>query len=60
MKTHEYCVTSRQYRLKLSRSVVRSKCLLGSIHSDVWESLNISMGGAKYMVTFNDDYSRRC
>ncbi|KAH9689185.1 hypothetical protein KPL70_015411 [Citrus sinensis] len=30
------------------------------IHSDVWESPDISMGGAKYMVTFIDDYSRRC
>ncbi|KAH9708912.1 retrovirus-related pol polyprotein from transposon TNT 1-94-like protein [Citrus sinensis] len=30
------------------------------IHSDVWESLDISMGGAKYMVTFIDDYSKRC
>ncbi|KAH9751779.1 Integrase catalytic domain-containing protein [Citrus sinensis] len=42
------------------RSVVRSKCILDLIHSDVWESSDISMGGAKYMVTFIDDYSRRC
>ncbi|KAK9181573.1 hypothetical protein WN944_024711 [Citrus x changshan-huyou] len=30
------------------------------IHSDVWESSDISMRGAKYMVTFIDDYSIRC
>ncbi|KAH9734881.1 Integrase catalytic domain-containing protein [Citrus sinensis] len=56
----EHCVTSKQYRLKFSRSVARSKCILDLIHSDVWESLDISMGGAKYMVNFIDDYSRRC
>ncbi|KAH9789507.1 Integrase catalytic domain-containing protein [Citrus sinensis] len=56
----EHCVTSKQHRLKFSRSIARSKCILDLIHSDVWESPDISMGGAKYMVTFIDDYSRRC
>ncbi|KAH9697272.1 glycine--tRNA ligase 1 [Citrus sinensis] len=56
----EYCVTSKQYRLKFSRSIARSKCILDLIHSNVWESSDMSMGGAKYMVTFIDDYSRRC
>ena len=56
----EHCVTSKQHRLKFSRSIARSKCILDLIHSDVWESPNISMGGAKYMVTFIDDFSRRC
>ncbi|KAH9745518.1 hypothetical protein KPL70_004102 [Citrus sinensis] len=41
-------------------SIARSKYILDLIHSDVWESSDISMGGAKYMVTFIDDYSRRC
>ncbi|KAH9655417.1 Integrase catalytic domain-containing protein [Citrus sinensis] len=56
----EYCVTSKQHRLKFSRSIAKSKCILDLIHSDVWESPDISMRGAKYMVTFIDDYSRRC
>ncbi|KAH9679836.1 hypothetical protein KPL71_026295 [Citrus sinensis] len=56
----EHCVTSKQHRLKFSRSIARSKCILDLIHSDVWESPDISMGGAKYMVTFIDDYSKRC
>ncbi|KAH9689170.1 Integrase catalytic domain-containing protein [Citrus sinensis] len=56
----KHCVTSKQHRLKFSRSIARSKCILDLIHSDVWESPDISMGGAKYMVTFIDDYSRRC
>ena len=57
---YEYCVTSKQYRLKFSRSIAKSKCILNLVHSNVWESLDISMGGAKYIVTFIDDYSRRC
>ena len=56
----EHCVTSKQHRLKFSRSITRSKCILDLIHYDVWESPDISMGGAKYIVTFIDDYSRRC
>ena len=56
----EYCVTSKHHLLKFSRSTARSKYILDLIHSDVWESPDISMGGAKYMVTFIDDYSRRC
>ena len=30
------------------------------VHSDIWESPDISIGGAKYIVTFIDDYSKRC
>ena len=56
----EYCVTSKQHKLKFNRSIARSKCILNLIYSDIWESPDISMGGAKYMVTFIDDYSRRC
>ncbi|KAH9689118.1 Integrase catalytic domain-containing protein [Citrus sinensis] len=56
----EHCVISKWHRLKFSRSIARNKCILNLIHSDVWKSSDISMGGAKYMVTFIDDYSRRC
>ena len=56
----EHCVTSKQHGLKFNRSIARSKCILDLIPSDVWELPDMSMGGAKYMVTFIDDYSRRC
>lgn len=56
----EYCVISKQYKLKFSRSIARSKCIIDFVHSNVWESPDISIGDAKYMVTFIDDYSRRC
>ncbi|KAH9651791.1 hypothetical protein KPL70_026888 [Citrus sinensis] len=51
---------NKENRQASSQSIARSKCILDLIHSDVWESPDISMGGAKYMVTFIDDYSRRC
>ena len=56
----KHCVTNKQYRLKFSRSITRSKCILDLIHSDVWESPDISIGGAKYMVTFINDNSMIC
>ena len=55
----EHCITSKQHRLKFSRSIARSKYIPDLIHSNVWESPDISMGGAKYMVTFINYYSRR-
>ncbi|KAG2399616.1 Retrovirus-related Pol polyprotein from transposon TNT 1-94 Protease [Vigna angularis] len=55
----EHCVTSKQHRLKFAKVTARSKHILDLIHSDVWESPEISMGGAKYFVSFIDDYSRR-
>jgi len=55
----EHCVTSKQHRLKFQRSTAKSKSKLDLIHSDVWESPAISLGGAKYLVSFIDDYSRR-
>ena len=56
----EYCVTSKHNRLKFSRSDAKSKCILILVYFDVWESLDMSLGGAKYMVTFIDDYFKRC
>ena len=43
----EHYVTSKQYRLKFSRFITRNKCILELVHSDAWESPDISMGGAK-------------
>src|ERR1044072_4585693 len=55
----EHCVISKQHRLKFAKSTARSKHILDLIHSDVWESPEMSIGGAKYFVSFIDDYSRR-
>ncbi|GJZ97609.1 retrovirus-related pol polyprotein from transposon TNT 1-94 [Tanacetum coccineum] len=56
----EYCVISKQHRLKFKASNSRSVSVLELVHSDVWQAPVQSLGGAKYFVSFIDDYSRRC
>ena len=56
----EHCVTSKQHRLKFGTSNSRSATILELIHSNVWQALVKSMRGARYFVSFIDDYSRRC
>ncbi|KAE8707674.1 hypothetical protein F3Y22_tig00110377pilonHSYRG00029 [Hibiscus syriacus] len=56
----EHCITSKQHRLKFNTSNSRGKSVLELVHSDVWQAPVMSLGGAKYFVSFIDDYSRRC
>ncbi|KAE8688623.1 hypothetical protein F3Y22_tig00110962pilonHSYRG00058 [Hibiscus syriacus] len=56
----EHCITSKQHRLKFNTSNSRGKIVLELVHSDVWQAPVTSLGGAKYFVSFIDDYSRRC
>jgi len=57
---YEHYVTSKQHRLKFGTSTTKSKCILDLINSDVWQAPVISLGGARYFVSFIDDFSRRC
>ncbi|KAE8703505.1 hypothetical protein F3Y22_tig00110469pilonHSYRG00245 [Hibiscus syriacus] len=56
----EHCITSKQHRLKFNTTNSRGKNVLELVHSDVWQAPVASLGGAKYFVSFIDDYSRRC
>ncbi|XP_020258296.1 uncharacterized protein LOC109834676 [Asparagus officinalis] len=56
----EHCLTSKQHRLKFNTSSSRSDAIMKPVHSDVWQAQVTSLGGAKYFVSFIDDYSRRC
>ncbi|GJU60714.1 gag-pol polyprotein [Tanacetum coccineum] len=56
----EYYVISKQHRLKFKASNSRSVSVIELVYSDVWQVLFLSLGGAKYFVSFIDDYSRRC
>ncbi|PWA56329.1 Gag-Pol polyprotein [Artemisia annua] len=56
----EHCVISKQHRLKFKTSNSRSVYVLELVHFDVWQAPVLSLGGAKYFVSFIDDYSRRC
>nr|GEV52043.1 probable mediator of RNA polymerase II transcription subunit 37c [Tanacetum cinerariifolium] len=57
---YEHCVISKQHRLTFKTSNSRSVSILELVHSDVWQPPIQSLGGAKYFVSFIDDYSRRC
>ncbi|KAL0552270.1 hypothetical protein IC582_011378 [Cucumis melo] len=56
----KHCITSKQHRLKFNTSSSRSKVILELVNSDVWQSPVTSLGGARYFVSFIDDFSRRC
>nr|GEU60287.1 retrovirus-related Pol polyprotein from transposon TNT 1-94 [Tanacetum cinerariifolium] len=45
---------------KLLPGLTKSVCVLELVHSDVWQASVQSLEGAKYFVSFIDDYSRRC
>lgn len=58
----EPCVMGKMARKSFPKSKLgfeRSKELLGMIHSDVGVFPEKSLGGAKYYVTFIDDFSRK-
>jgi len=56
----EFCIMGRQRRASFSTSKSKTMGLLDLIHTDVWRpSLVLSVGGARYYVTFIDDHSRK-
>ncbi|KAE8667060.1 Retrovirus-related Pol polyprotein from transposon TNT 1-94 [Hibiscus syriacus] len=60
MLCHQKLGHIKQYRLKFNTSNSRGKSVLELVYSDVWQAPVTSLGGAKYFVSFIDDYSRRC
>ena len=55
----EICAKCKIQALPFKRSETRETQVLGLIHSDICGPMNTeSLGGAKYFVTFIDDYSR--
>ena len=56
----EHCVFSKHKRVKFNTSVHTTKGTLDYVHADLWgPSRKPSFGGARYMLTIIDDYSRR-
>ena len=54
----KHCVYRKQCRVKFSIGVHRMRGTLNHIHSDLWGPSSVpSHGGARYMLTFIDDYS---
>lgn len=56
----EHYITSKQHRLKFTSSNDRSKAILELIHSNIWQAPVMFLGGARYFVSFIDEYFRIC
>jgi 5'-3' exoribonuclease 2 len=60
LEFHEQCIFGNHNRVKLNVSVCTTKGILDYMHFDAWgPSRKTSHGGANYMLTIIDDYSRR-
>ena len=56
----EHCVFGKHKRVKFNTSSHTSKGIIDYVHSDLWgPSCKPSLGGARYMLTIIDDYSRK-
>ena len=56
----EHCVFGKHKRVKFNTSTHTSKGILDYVHSDLWgPSRKPSLGGARYMLTIIDYYSRK-
>lgn len=54
------CIKGKQSRLPFKHQGERANELLGLVHSDLCGPMSVnSFGGARYYVTFIDDYSRK-
>ncbi|KAG8489614.1 hypothetical protein CXB51_017589 [Gossypium anomalum] len=55
-----HCVFEKQKRVRFTRGIHNTKGTLEYIHSDLWgPSRVLSRGGANYMLTFIDDFSKK-
>ena len=60
LKFCEHCIFGKHKRVKFNTAVHTTEGILDYVHSDLWgPSRKASMGGACYMMTIIDDYSRR-
>ena len=56
----EHCMFDKHKRVKFNTSVHTTEGILDYVHSDLWgPSRKHSLGGARYMLTIIDDYSRK-
>ncbi|KAG8498778.1 hypothetical protein CXB51_005209 [Gossypium anomalum] len=56
----EHCVFGKQKRVRFTKGIHNTKGMLEYIHSDLWGPSRVpSRGGANYMLTFIDDFSRK-
>ncbi len=55
----EACIKGKQHRLPFPKSAERATEILQIVHSDLCGPMHVtSFGGARYVVTFTDDFTR--
>jgi hypothetical protein len=60
MKFCKHCIFGKHKRVKFNTSVHTTKGTLDYVYADLWgPSRKSSLGGAHYMLTIIDDYSRK-
>ena len=60
LKFYEHCVFRKQRQVKFFNGIHNTKGTLDYLHFDIWEPSRVpSNGGANYMLTIIDDFSRR-
>ena len=56
----EHCVYGKQKRVSFHNATHTTQGILDYVHSDVWGPAKVlSLGGAKYFITFIDYWSRK-
>jgi hypothetical protein len=56
----EHCIFGKHKWVNFSTAIHTTKDILDYVHADLWgPSRKHSLGGCRYMLTINDDYSRR-
>nr|CAD41912.2 OSJNBa0033G05.13 [Oryza sativa Japonica Group] len=60
LKFCEHCIFGKHKRVKFNTSTHTTEGILDYVHSDLWgPARKTSFGGARYMMTIVDDYSRK-
>lgn len=56
----EFCLYGKQKREKSNTSTHTTKAMLDYVHSDIWRPARVpSRGGARFFISFIDDWSRK-
>lgn len=56
----EHCLFGKQKKVKFSHGSHTTKAIVDYVHSDIWGPTRVpSLGGARYFITFIDDWSRK-
>ena len=57
---YKYCVMGKQCRIQFKTATHKTEGILDYVHTDIWGPVQVvSKGGARYFMSFIDDYSKK-